>query len=107
MSVPAPQTRSRTAFSRNIGVAEKDIAEIYIPSVTTITRPSSAISKKFAGSGKAAVISIMNCHSNVPFYKELSNQRFRANDTSVIGFSVGEQKLSDIGTKPLAGHLAA
>jgi urea transport system substrate-binding protein len=43
----------------------------------------------------------------VPFYKELGNQGLSAEDIPVIAFSVGEEELSGIDTKPLVGHLAA
>jgi urea transport system substrate-binding protein len=43
----------------------------------------------------------------VPFYKELGNQGVSAEDIPVIAFSVGEEELSGIDTKPLVGHLAA
>ena len=64
--------------------------------------------KKFGSSGKkAAVVSTINGDANVPFYKELGNQGISAEDTPVVAFSVGEEELSGIDTKPLVGHLAA
>src|SRR5690606_28761699 len=45
--------------------------------------------------------------SNVPFYKELGNQGLKASDIPVVAFSVGEEELRGIDTKPLVGHLAA
>ncbi|MDN5106148.1 transporter substrate-binding protein, partial [Aliarcobacter butzleri] len=45
--------------------------------------------------------------ANVPFYKELGNQGIKAEDIPVVAFSVGEEELSGIDTKPLVGHLAA
>lgn len=42
-----------------------------------------------------------------PFYKELANQGITAADIPVMAFSVGEEELSGIDTKPLVGHLAA
>src|SRR4029077_13910741 len=44
---------------------------------------------------------------NVPFYKELGNQGVKATDIPVIAFSVGEEELAGLDTKPLVGHLAA
>jgi len=43
----------------------------------------------------------------VPFYKELGNQGISAEDIPVVAFSVGEEELAGIDTKPLVGHLAA
>jgi urea transport system substrate-binding protein len=52
-------------------------------------------------------VSTINGDSNVPFYKELGNQGIRATDIPVVAFSVGEEELRGIDTKPLVGHLAA
>jgi urea transport system substrate-binding protein len=43
----------------------------------------------------------------VPFYKELGNQGIKATDIPVVAFSVGEEELRGIDTKPLVGQLAA
>jgi urea transport system substrate-binding protein len=63
--------------------------------------------KKFAAGGKTCVISTINGDSNVPFYKELGNQGLKAKDVPVVAFSVGEEELRGVDTKPLVGHLAA
>ena len=64
--------------------------------------------KKFGSKGKkTAVVSTINGDANVPFYKELGNQGVSAEDIPVVSFSVGEEELSGIDTKPLVGHLAA
>lgn len=63
--------------------------------------------KKFAAGKKTAVISTINGDSNVPFYRELGNQGIKASDIPVMAFSVGEEELRGIDTKPLVGHLAA
>jgi urea transport system substrate-binding protein len=63
--------------------------------------------KKFAASKPTAVVSTINGDSNVPFYKELANQGLKATDVPVVAFSVGEEELRGIDTKPLVGHLAA
>ena len=47
-----------------------------------------------------------NGGANVPFYKELGNQGISAKDIPVVAFSVCEEGLSGIDTKPLVGHLA-
>src|SRR5256886_10287899 len=61
----------------------------------------------FAAGGKSAVVSTINGASNVPFYKELGNQGLKATDVPVVAFSVGEEELRGVDTKPLVGHLAA
>jgi hypothetical protein len=43
----------------------------------------------------------------VPFYKELGNAGLKAKDVPVVAFSVGEEELRGVDTKPLVGHLAA
>src|SRR5258706_338135 len=64
--------------------------------------------KKFGSAGKkTAVVSTINGDANVPFYKELGNQKISAEDIPVVAFSVGEEELSGLDTKPLVGHLAA
>ena len=71
-------------------------------------RPKSRAIKKFGSAGKkTAVISTINGDANVPFYKELGNQGVKASDIPVIAFSVGEEELAGIDTKPLVGHLTA
>jgi urea transport system substrate-binding protein len=44
--------------------------------------------------------------ANISFYKELGNQEVKATEIPVIAFSVGEEELAGIDTKPLVGHLA-
>jgi urea transport system substrate-binding protein len=53
------------------------------------------------------VVSTINGDANVPFYKELGNQGIKATDIPVVAFSVGEEELAGLDTKPLVGHLAA
>jgi urea transport system substrate-binding protein len=53
------------------------------------------------------VVSTINGDANVPFYKELGNQGIKAKDMPVVAFSVGEEELRGVDTKPLVGHLAA
>jgi urea transport system substrate-binding protein len=61
----------------------------------------------WAAGGKTAVVSTINGDSNVPFYKELGNAGLKATDVPVVAFSVGEEELRGVDTKPLVGHLAA
>ena len=53
------------------------------------------------------MVSTINGDANVPFYKELGNQGIKATDIPVVAFSVGEEELAGVDTKPLLGHLAA
>jgi urea transport system substrate-binding protein len=43
----------------------------------------------------------------VQFYKALVNPGRKATDVPVVAFSVGEEELRGVDTKPLVGHLAA
>jgi urea transport system substrate-binding protein len=64
--------------------------------------------KKYGSEGKkTAIVSTINGDANVPFYKELGNQGIKAKEISSVAFSVGEEELAGIDTKPLVGHMAA
>ena len=104
-----PRTTNKIlrAFLKKNGVAEKDIEEVYTPFGHNDYQTIVANIKKFAAGGKTAVISTINGDSNVPFYKELGNAGLKATDVPVVAFSVGEEELRGIDTKPLVGHLAA
>jgi urea transport system substrate-binding protein len=104
-----PRTTNKIlrAFLKSKGVAEKDIEEVYTPFGHTDYQTIVANIKKFSAGGKTAVISTINGDSNVPFYKELGNQGLKATDVPVVAFSVGEEELRGVDTKPLVGHLAA
>jgi urea transport system substrate-binding protein len=104
-----PRTTNKIlrAFLHSKGVADKDIDEKYTPFGHADYQTIVADIKKFAGGGKTAVISTINGDSNVPFYKELGNQGLKATDVPVVAFSVGEEELRGVDTKPLVGHLAA
>ena len=56
---------------------------------------------------KVGVVSTINGDANVGFYKELAAAGVSAEDIPVMAFSVGEEELSGLDTKNLAGHLAA
>ncbi|HUJ74990.1 MAG TPA: urea ABC transporter substrate-binding protein [bacterium] len=88
-------------------VTDKDIWETYTPFGHSDYQTIVAQIKRFAAEKPTAVISTINGDSNVPFYKELANQGVKATDIPVIAFSVGEEELRGIDTKPLVGHLAA
>ncbi|MFM1989748.1 MAG: urea transporter substrate-binding protein [Pseudomonadota bacterium] len=104
-----PRTTNKIlrSFLKSKGVAEKDIDESYTPFGHSDYQTIVANIKKFAAGGRTAVISTINGDSNVPFYKELGNAGLKAKDVPVVAFSVGEEELRGIDTKPLVGHLAA
>src|SRR5437868_9182804 len=104
-----PRTTNKIlrAFLKSKGVQDKDIEEVYTPFGHSDYQTIVANIKKFSAGGKTAVISTVNGDSNVPFYKELANQGLKATETPVVAFSVGEEELRGIDTKPLVGHLAA
>jgi urea transport system substrate-binding protein len=105
-----PRTTNKIlrAFLKSKGVAEADIIEEYTPFGHSDYQTIIAKIKKFSSEGKkTAVISTINGDSNVPFYKELGNQGLKAKDVPVVAFSVGEEELRGVDTKPLVGHLAA
>lgn len=105
-----PRTTNKIlrAFLKSKGVDEADIMEDYTPFGHSDYQTIIAKIKKFAGEGKkTAVVSTINGDSNVPFYKELGNAGLKATDVPVVAFSVGEEELRGVDTKPLVGHLAA
>ena len=105
-----PRTTNKIlrSFLKSKGVAEADIMEEYTPFGHSDYQTIIAKIKKFAAEGKkTAVVSTINGDSNVPFYKELGNQGLKATDVPVVAFSVGEEELRGVDTKPLVGHLAA
>jgi urea transport system substrate-binding protein len=90
------------------GVAKEDIMINYTPFGHSDWQTIVAEIKKFGSAGKkTAVVSTINGDANVPFYKELGNQGLKATDIPVVAFSVGEEELAGLDTKPLVGHLAA
>ena len=105
-----PRTTNKIlrAFLKAKGIPESDIMEEYTPFGHSDYQSIIANIKKFASEGKkTAVVSTINGDSNVPFYKELGNQGLKATDVPVVAFSVGEEELRGVDTKPLVGHLAA
>ena len=105
-----PRTTNKIlrAFLHSKGISDADIMEEYTPFGHSDYQSIIAKIKKFASEGKkTAVVSTINGDSNVPFYKELGNQGLKATDVPVVAFSVGEEELRGVDTKPLVGHLAA
>jgi urea transport system substrate-binding protein len=105
-----PRTANKIieAYLKSKGTADTDILINYTPFGHSDWQSIIAEIKKFGSAGKkTAIISTINGDANVPFYKELANQGVSAADIPVMAFSVGEEELSGIDTKPLVGHLAA
>lgn len=105
-----PRTTNKIleAYLKDKGVKASDIMINYTPFGHSDWQSIVSDIKKFGSSGlKTAVVSTINGDANVPFYKELGNQSISAEDIPVVAFSVGEEELSGIDTKPLVGHLAA
>ncbi len=105
-----PRTTNKIlrAYLKSKGVADTDIMEEYTPFGFSDYQTIIAKIKKFSSDGKkTAVISTINGDSNVPFYKELGNAGIKSKDVPVMAFSVGEEELRGIDTKPLVGNLAA
>src|SRR4030095_8278371 len=105
-----PRTTNKIleAYLKSKGVAAADISINYTPFGHSDWQTRVAAIKKFGSAGKkTAVVSTINGDANVPFYKELGNQKVSAEDIPVVAFSVGEEELSGVDTKPLVGHLAA
>jgi urea transport system substrate-binding protein len=105
-----PRTTNKIleAYLKAKGVKPEDIMINYTPFGHSDWQTIVADIKKFGSGGKkTAVVSTINGDANVPFYKELGNQGVAAKDIPVVAFSVGEEELAGIDTKPLVGHLAA
>ncbi len=105
-----PRTTNKIleAYLKLKGVADADIMINYTPFGQSDWQSIVSQIKTFGSAGKkTAVVSTINGDANVPFYKELGNQGIKATDIPVVAFSVGEEELAGMDTKPLIGHLAA
>ena len=105
-----PRTTNKIieAYLKSKGVKQEDIMINYTPFGHSDWQTIVSDIKKFGSAGKkTAVVSTINGDANVPFYKELGNQGVSAKNIPVVAFSVGEEELAGIDTKPLLGHLAA
>jgi urea transport system substrate-binding protein len=105
-----PRTTNKIleAYLKQKGVKQEDIMINYTPFGHSDWQTIVSDIKKFGSAGKkTAVVSTINGDANVPFYKELGNQGVKATDIPVVAFSVGEEELAGLDTKPLLGHLAA
>ena len=105
-----PRTTNRIlrGFLNSKGITDANIMEEYTPFGHSDWQGIVARVKTFAAQGvKTAIVSTINGDANVPFYRELGNQGIRAEDIPSVAFSVGEEELAGIDTRPLVGHLAA
>jgi urea transport system substrate-binding protein len=105
-----PRTTNKIleAYLKSKGVKQEDIMINYTPFGHSDWQTIVADVKKFGSAGKkTAIVSTINGDANVPFYKELGNQGIKAKDIPSVAFSVGEEELAGIDTKPLVGHMAA
>jgi len=105
-----PRTTNKIleAYLKAKGVKQEDIMINYTPFGHSDWQNIVSDIKKFGSAGKkTAVVSTINGDANVPFYRELGNQKVSATDIPVVAFSVGEEELSGLDAKPLVGHLAA
>jgi len=105
-----PRTTNKIleAYLKSKGVKDEDIMINYTPFGFSDWQTEVSKIKAFGSAGKkTAVVSTINGDANVPFYKELGNQGVKATDIPVVAFSVGEEELAGVDTKPLVGHLAA
>jgi len=103
-----PRTTNKIlrAFLKSKGVADKDIDEKYTPFGHSDYQTIVADIKKFSAGGKTAVVSTINGDSTCPSTRS-SATRASGDDVPVVAFSVGEEELRGVDTKPLVGHLAA
>ncbi|MGO4563757.1 urea ABC transporter substrate-binding protein [Rhizobium sp. 2YAF20] len=105
-----PRTTNKIleAYLISKGIPKEDIMVNYTPFGFSDWQTEVSKIKDFGSAGKkTAVVSTINGDANVPFYKELGNKGIKATDIPVIAFSVGEEELAGLDTKPLVGHLAA
>jgi urea transport system substrate-binding protein len=105
-----PRTTNKilAAYLKLKGVPDEDVMINYTPFGFSDWQTEVSRIKAFGSAGKkTAVVSTINGDANVPFYKELGNQGVKATDIPVVAFSVGEEELAGLDTKPLVGHLAA
>src|SRR6202140_1259766 len=99
---PRPPNKILEAYLKSKGVADADIMINYTPFGHADFQTIVAEIKRFGSAGKkTAGGSTIHGEPNVPFFKELGNQGIKATDIPVVAFSVGEEELPGIDTKPL------
>jgi len=87
------------------GIPDSDVKEIYTPFGHTDYQTIVAEIKKFAGGGKATVISTLNGDTNVPFFREFANAGLTSESCPVVSFSISEDEFRGLPAKELVGHL--
>jgi len=105
-----PRTTNQilAAYLATKGIKPADILVNYTPFGQSDWQGIVSQIKAFGSAGKkTAVVSTVNGDANVPFYKELGNQGIKSTDIPVMAFSVGEEELAGMDTRPLVGQLAA
>src|ERR1700727_351150 len=105
-----PRTTNKilAAYLKLKGVPDEDVMINYTPFGFSDWQTEVSKIKAFGSGGKKTDVgSTINGDANVAFYKELGNQGIKATDIPVVAFSVGEEELAGLDTKPLVGHLAA
>src|ERR1700759_1501412 len=104
-----PRTTNKIleAYLKQKGVKDEDIMINYTPFGFSDWQTEVSKIKAFGSAGKnTGGVATVNGDAKVPFYKELGNQGVKATDIPVVAFSVGEEELAGLDTKPLVGHLA-
>src|ERR1700728_1603076 len=102
-----PRTTNKIleAYLKLKGVKPEDISINYTPFGYSNWQGRAPPLKKCGSAGKkSAAVSTINGDANVPFYKELANEKISAEDIPVVAFSVGEEELSGLDSKPLVGQ---
>jgi urea transport system substrate-binding protein len=105
-----PRTTNRIieSYLDKNGVSNEDIMVRYTPFGFSSWNQIVRDLKSFANKGrKTAVVSTINGDANISFYNELAKHGVSAKKIPVLAFSVGEEEMAGIDTKPLVGHLAA
>src|SRR5215204_7006694 len=105
-----PRTTNKIleAYLKSKGVKDEDISINYTPFGHADWQTRVAAIKRFGSAGKkTAVVSTINGDANVPFYKELGNQKISAEDIPVVAFPGGGEGLSGVEPKPRVGQMAA
>src|SRR5947209_19091248 len=97
-----PRTTNKIleAYLKSKRVADADISINYTPFGIADWQTRVAAIKRFGSAGKkTAVVSTINGDANVPFYKELANQKISAEDIPGVAYSVGEGECYGLDTK--------
>ena len=95
------------AFLKSKGIPDANVIEEYTNFGHKDYQTIVAKIKELAKGGGACVLSTINGDSNVPFYKEFTNQGLTSSDCPIMAFSVAEDELRAMEVPPLVGHLAA